>query len=172
MQIKISARHGHLSDETQAKIKEKLEKLPRYYDRLVFDRRHGGPRTPRCAERRSSRFGRTQARLCRRLPFHGIDGRRGRSRGKDGTAVAQYKTKIQDRHRGPGHRQAERPRPAAGARGPGSWTIDFNRPGWVPVQAPARGGSKSFGGQCGERLAYPTMPSSGYSIGIQREIGA
>ena len=34
MQIKISARHGHLSDETQAKIREKLEKLPRYYDRL------------------------------------------------------------------------------------------------------------------------------------------
>ena len=35
MQIKISARHGHLSDETQAKIKEKLEKLPRFYDRLT-----------------------------------------------------------------------------------------------------------------------------------------
>ena len=34
VQIKISARHGHLSDETQAKINEKLEKLPRYYDRL------------------------------------------------------------------------------------------------------------------------------------------
>ena len=34
MQIKISARHGHLSDETQAKITEKLEKLSRFYDRL------------------------------------------------------------------------------------------------------------------------------------------
>ena len=34
MQIRISARHGHLSDESQAKITEKMEKLPRYYDRL------------------------------------------------------------------------------------------------------------------------------------------
>ncbi|MCC6126576.1 MAG: ribosome-associated translation inhibitor RaiA [Pirellulales bacterium] len=33
--INISTRHGHISDETQAKIVEKLEKLPRYYDRIV-----------------------------------------------------------------------------------------------------------------------------------------
>jgi putative sigma-54 modulation protein len=33
--INISTRHGHISDETQAKIKEKLEKLPRYYDRIT-----------------------------------------------------------------------------------------------------------------------------------------
>jgi len=35
VQIKISTRHGHLSDDTQAKIKEKLEKLLRFYDRLT-----------------------------------------------------------------------------------------------------------------------------------------
>ena len=34
MKISISTRHGHISDETQAEFKEKLEKLPRYYDRL------------------------------------------------------------------------------------------------------------------------------------------
>jgi putative sigma-54 modulation protein len=33
--IKISTRHGHISDETQAKVIEKLEKLPRYYDRII-----------------------------------------------------------------------------------------------------------------------------------------
>jgi putative sigma-54 modulation protein len=33
--INISTRHGHISDETQARIVEKLEKLPRYYDRLL-----------------------------------------------------------------------------------------------------------------------------------------
>ena len=34
MQINISARHGHLSAETQEKIREKLEKLRRLYDRI------------------------------------------------------------------------------------------------------------------------------------------
>jgi putative sigma-54 modulation protein len=33
--INISTRHGHIHDATQAKIKEKLEKLPRYYDRII-----------------------------------------------------------------------------------------------------------------------------------------
>lgn len=35
MQITISARHGHLSDASQAKIKSKLEKLTRIFDRLT-----------------------------------------------------------------------------------------------------------------------------------------
>jgi putative sigma-54 modulation protein len=34
VQINISTRHGHLSDETQGKLQEKLEKLTRLYDRL------------------------------------------------------------------------------------------------------------------------------------------
>ncbi len=34
MQINISARHGHLSTETQDKIRDKLEKLRRLYDRI------------------------------------------------------------------------------------------------------------------------------------------
>ena len=36
MQIKISARHGHLSDETQKFIKEKAEKLLHYFQRLTM----------------------------------------------------------------------------------------------------------------------------------------
>ncbi len=35
MQVKISAHHGHLSEETQQFIREKAEKLLRYFDRLT-----------------------------------------------------------------------------------------------------------------------------------------
>ena len=36
MQIKISARHGHLSETTQEFIREKAEKLLRFFDRLTM----------------------------------------------------------------------------------------------------------------------------------------
>jgi putative sigma-54 modulation protein len=36
VQIKISARHGHLSDENQQFIQEKAEKLLRFFDRLTL----------------------------------------------------------------------------------------------------------------------------------------
>jgi ribosome hibernation promoting factor len=36
VQIKISARHGHLADPTQQFIREKAEKLLRYFERLTF----------------------------------------------------------------------------------------------------------------------------------------
>jgi putative sigma-54 modulation protein len=35
VQIKISARHGHLSESTQSFIQEKAEKLMRFFDRLT-----------------------------------------------------------------------------------------------------------------------------------------
>ena len=35
MQVKISARHGHLSSDTQSKIGEKVEKLRRLFDRVT-----------------------------------------------------------------------------------------------------------------------------------------
>jgi putative sigma-54 modulation protein len=35
VQIKISARHGHLGDETQQFIREKAEKLLRFFERLT-----------------------------------------------------------------------------------------------------------------------------------------
>lgn len=35
MEINISARHGHLSASTQERIREKVEKLSRYFDRLT-----------------------------------------------------------------------------------------------------------------------------------------
>ena len=36
MQIKISARHGHLSEPTQQFIREKVDKLTHYFERLTF----------------------------------------------------------------------------------------------------------------------------------------
>ncbi len=36
MEIKISARHGHLSEETQAFIRDKAQKLLRLFDRLTM----------------------------------------------------------------------------------------------------------------------------------------
>lgn len=35
MQVKISTRHGHLSEATQQFIREKVEKLLHYFDRLT-----------------------------------------------------------------------------------------------------------------------------------------
>lgn len=35
MQIRISTRHGHLSEATRAKITAKLERLPRLFERLT-----------------------------------------------------------------------------------------------------------------------------------------
>ena len=35
MQIKLSARHGHLSEATQQFIRDKVEKLPRFFERLT-----------------------------------------------------------------------------------------------------------------------------------------
>jgi putative sigma-54 modulation protein len=34
VQTKISSRHGHLSETNQAKIREKVERLPRFFDRI------------------------------------------------------------------------------------------------------------------------------------------
>lgn len=36
MQVKVSARHGHLSEDHQSEIRERAEKLLHYFDRLTF----------------------------------------------------------------------------------------------------------------------------------------
>ena len=35
MQVSIAVRHGHLSEASQEKLKEKVEKIGRYFDRLM-----------------------------------------------------------------------------------------------------------------------------------------
>lgn len=36
MQIKVSARHGHLTDDHQREIREKVDKLLHYFDRITM----------------------------------------------------------------------------------------------------------------------------------------
>ncbi|QJW93711.1 ribosome hibernation-promoting factor, HPF/YfiA family [Frigoriglobus tundricola] len=36
MQVKISARHGHLGDDVQTELKEKAEKLLHFFNRLIM----------------------------------------------------------------------------------------------------------------------------------------
>lgn len=109
MQIKISTRHGHLSDETQAKIKEKLEKLTRYYDRLSaievtvdLERRE----SPDVDLRVSAEHKHDFVAECRSMEvMASIDD----VVEKMEQQLRKYKQKVQDRHRGTGHRQIETP---------------------------------------------------------------
>ncbi len=109
MQIKISARHGHLSDETQAKVQEKLEKLSRFYDRLTaidvtVDLEHRD--SPDVDLRVSAEHKHDFVAVCRSLELMAsIDD----VVEKMEQQLRKYKQKVQDRHRGPGHRQLETP---------------------------------------------------------------
>jgi putative sigma-54 modulation protein len=109
MQIKISVRHGHLSDETQVKIKEKLEKLSRFYDRLTsievtVDLEHR--EAPDVDLLVSAEHKHDFVAECRSLELMAsIDD----LIVKMEQQLRKYKQKVQDRHRGPGHRQTEVP---------------------------------------------------------------
>src|SRR5271165_2169857 len=109
VQIKISVRHGHLSDETQAKIEEKLEKLPRFYDRLTsievtVDLEHRD--APDVDLRVSAEHKHDFVAACRSMELiASIDDLVEKMEHQ----LRKYKQKVQDRHRGPGHRQAETP---------------------------------------------------------------
>ena len=109
MQINISARHGHLSDETQAKIQERLEKLARFYDRLTaiavtVDLEHR--ESPDVDLKVSAEHKHDFVAECRSMELMAsIDD----VVEKMEQQLRKYKQKVQDRHRGPGHRQAEGP---------------------------------------------------------------
>lgn len=109
MQIKISARHGTLSDATQAKIQEKVEKLTRFYERITAievtaDLEHR--ETPVVdvrvsAEHISDFVAREQAEdlmAAMDAVLHKLE-----------QQIRKHKEKIQDRHRGSGHRQPAAP---------------------------------------------------------------
>jgi putative sigma-54 modulation protein len=101
--IKISTRHGHISDETQAKVVEKLEKLPRYYDRitgieLTINLEHRD--TPQCDVRVSAKdkhdFVATETGELLGAVDILVE--------KLENQVRKHKEKVQDRHRVTGHR--------------------------------------------------------------------
>ena len=104
VQMNISIRHGHVSDATQAMIREKLEKLTRLYDRIsaievTIDLEHRD-----AARGRSEGVGQ-EARLRGGWPGGEPVGR-GRRRGRqDGAAIAETQgegSRPSSRHRAPG----------------------------------------------------------------------
>lgn len=109
MQINISARHGHLSEETQAKIRDKVDKLPRFYDRLTaievtVDLEHRD--APDVDLRVSAEHKHDFVAECRSMELMvAIDD----VVEKMEHQLLKYKQKVLDRHRGPSHRQMEVP---------------------------------------------------------------
>ena len=112
MQINISTRHGHISEATREKIKAKLEKLSRLFERLTaieltIDLEHeDDPNLDLkvSAEHKhdfvaTDRGGTLWASLDNCM--HKLE-----------QQLRKYKEKVLDRHRVPGNRQAE------GATGP------------------------------------------------------
>ncbi len=105
MQIRISTRHGHLSEETQEKITSKMEKLTRFFERLAeievtIDLEH--PDSPSVDLRVSAEHKHDFVATSRSENLIAsvdavID--------KMEQQLRKYKQKVQDRHRGPGHRQ-------------------------------------------------------------------
>jgi putative sigma-54 modulation protein len=103
VQIKISTRHGHISDETQDKIMEKLEKLPRLYDRMSsmevtvdLERRD----LPSVDLKVSAKHHEFVAASQRGELLASID----EVVEKMEQQLRKHKDKVQDRHRGPSHR--------------------------------------------------------------------
>jgi putative sigma-54 modulation protein len=109
VQINISTRHGHLGNETQERIKEKLEKLVRLYERLsaievMVDLEHRD--APNVDLRVSAKHKHDFVAVSRSMELMaGID----EVVEKMEQQLRKYKEKVQDRHRGPGPREAEPP---------------------------------------------------------------
>lgn len=110
MQIRISTRHGRISDETQAKITAKMEKLTRFFERLTdievtvdLEHRDSPGVDLRVSAEHKHDFMATarEAELMASIDAV-VD--------KMEQQLRKYKEKVQDRHRGgPGLRRAEEP---------------------------------------------------------------
>ena len=109
MQIAISTRHGHVSERTQAKITTRLEKLTRFFDRIsaievTLDLEH--PEAPRVDLKVSAKHKRDFVATNQSDDLMAaIDN----VAEKMEQQLRKYKQKVQDRHRGTGHRQQRTP---------------------------------------------------------------
>jgi putative sigma-54 modulation protein len=107
VQTKISARHGTVSDETQAKIVAKVEKLTRLFDRLTsieitvdLERRDAPSVEFRVsAEHKHDFVATVQAGELMAAIDTGLH--------KVEQQLRKYKQRIQNRHRGAGGRETE-----------------------------------------------------------------
>lgn len=102
MQISISVRHGHVSDETQAVVQEKLDKIPRLYDRisaieLTIDLEHRDQPAVdlKVSAKKHDFVSVGQAENLLAAVDAAVD--------KMEQQLRKHKEKVQDRHRGAGH---------------------------------------------------------------------
>jgi putative sigma-54 modulation protein len=108
VEIQISTRHGHVSDDTREWIAEKVERLPRLYDRIhsievTVDLEHRD--TPSVDLRV----------LAKQNEFVAASRSEGLAAAVDSVIekmeqqLRRHKEKVQDRHRSPGPREAGGP---------------------------------------------------------------
>ena len=109
MQIEISTRHGQVSEQTQVKITNKVEKLTRFFDRIsaievTVDLEHR--EAPRVDLRVSAKHKHDFVATTRSDNLMAaIDN----VVEKMEQQLRKYKQKVQGRHRGSGHRQQRAP---------------------------------------------------------------
>ncbi len=103
MQINISTRHGHISDETHEKITEKMEKLSRFFDRInsigvTIDLEHrDNPVVDIDVTAKQKEFvAKSQAGELMISVDQAVD--------RMEQQLRKYKEKVQSRHRNSGHR--------------------------------------------------------------------
>lgn len=107
MQIRISARHGTVSDETQAKIRSKVEKLGRLFERLTsieitvdLEHREAPSVDLRVSAEHKHDFVATvqagELMAAIDAAMHKLE-----------QQLRKYKQRIQDRHRGAGEHESE-----------------------------------------------------------------
>jgi len=105
VEMKISTRHGQISEATQEKILAKLEKLPRFFDRITaiemtIDLEHR--ESPRVDLRVSAEHKRDFVASCGPEELIAATDKVVE---KMEQQLRKYKEKVQDRHRAPGNRQ-------------------------------------------------------------------
>jgi putative sigma-54 modulation protein len=109
VQVRISARHGTISDETQAKITAKVEKLSRLFERLTsieitvdLERRDAPIVDLRVSAEHKHDFvanvQTSELLAAVDMALHKLE-----------QQLRKYKQRIQDRHRGAGGRETETP---------------------------------------------------------------
>jgi putative sigma-54 modulation protein len=115
VQIQISTRHGHVSDDTQAKIQGKVERLSRYFERLttievLLDMEHeGAPRVDVkvSAEHKHDFVATAAAENVLAAVDLVVE--------KMEQQLRKYKERVQDRHRNSGHRPQQEVQAEPGA---------------------------------------------------------
>ncbi len=106
MQMNISIRHGHVTEATQAVIREKLDKLTRLYDRISaievtvdLEHRDSPAVDLKVSAKKHDFAAAAQAENLLAALDAAVD--------KMEQQIRKHKEKVQDRHRSAGHREPE-----------------------------------------------------------------